>query len=132
EVARLTSAPLLVDGNEAWQDPDELLALLPELQKLRVEVVEQPLPAALADAYRYLKPQSPIKLLADESVTDQADFEELARQFHGINVKMMKARCYFNGLQLLRQAKQHGLFTMVGCMIESSLGISSAMQIAGL
>ena len=132
EAARLTHMPLLLDGNEAWTNPDELATQLNQLQNCRVQLVEQPMPAHLAAEYQYLKPRSPFPLLADESVTDQADMSELKKQFHGLNMKLMKARCYYNGAHLLRQARQHGLFTMVGCMVETSLGISSAMNLASL
>lgn len=136
EVARLLPGhPVLVDGNEAWTDPDALLRFCEQVQRLpalSVQLLEQPLPAALADAYRYLQPRSPWPLIADESVTDEADFADIARQFHVLNMKLMKAGGYLNGIRLLNQARAHGLRTMVGCMVETSLGIWSALQVSGL
>ncbi|RYY20640.1 MAG: dipeptide epimerase [Cytophagaceae bacterium] len=127
--------PLLVDGNEAWPDADSLLQFLEQaaaVPGLNVRLLEQPLPAACAADYRYLHPRTPVPLLADESVTDEADFEEIARQFHGVNVKLMKAGGYQRGIELLRATRAHGLRPMLGCMVETSLGIWSALQISAL
>ncbi|HET9504456.1 MAG TPA: enolase C-terminal domain-like protein [Hymenobacter sp.] len=127
--------PLLVDGNEAWPDADSLLRFLEQaaaVPGLAMRLLEQPLPAALADDYRYLHPRTPVPLLADESVTDDADFADIARQFHGVNVKLMKAGGYQRGIELLRATRAHGLVPMLGCMVETSLGIWSALQLSAL
>ena len=71
-------------------------------------------------------------LLADESVTDTADFAEIAQQFHGVNVKLMKAGGLRRGTELLRQTRAHGLIPMLGCMVETSVGIAAALQISAL
>ena len=133
--AVLPGRPLIIDGNEAWTDADGLLRFLerlPTLPGLRVRLLEQPLPATLAADYRYLRARSPYPLFADESVTDAADFADIARQFHGVNMKLMKAGGYRNGLHLLAQTRAHGLQTMLGCMVETSLGIWSALQLSSL
>ncbi|MBJ6145627.1 enolase C-terminal domain-like protein [Hymenobacter sp. BT559] len=127
--------PLLVDGNEAWPDADSLLQFLEQVAGvpgLVLHLLEQPLPAALADDYRYLRPRTAVPLLADESVTDEADFSDIARQFHGVNVKLMKAGGYQRGIDLLRRTRAQGLLPMLGCMVETSLGIWSALQISAL
>jgi len=133
--AALPGRELLVDGNEAWPDADSLLRFLEQAAQvpgLRMRYLEQPLPAALATDYRYLHPRVKVPLLADESVTDEADFADIARQFHGVNVKLMKAGGYQRGIELLRQTQAHGLVPMLGCMVETSLGIWSALQISAL
>ncbi|MCR5887116.1 dipeptide epimerase [Hymenobacter sp. J193] len=131
----LPGQPLIVDGNEAWADANSLLQFLEACQQLpglQVRVLEQPLPAAAAADYCYLRPRSPFPLFADESVTHDADFADTARQFHGVNMKLMKAGGYRQGLEILRQTRAHSLQTMLGCMVETSLGIWSAMQVSGL
>ncbi len=133
--AAVPGRPLLVDGNEAWPDADSLLRFLEAaaaVPGLRLQLLEQPLPAACAADYRYLHARVAVPLLADESVTDAADFEEIARQFHGVNVKLMKAGGYQRGIELLRQTRAHGLLPMLGCMVETSLGIWSALQVSAL
>jgi L-alanine-DL-glutamate epimerase-like enolase superfamily enzyme len=136
EVAHvLPGHALLVDGNEAWPDADAVLQFLERaaaLPGLNLRFLEQPLPAAFADHYRYLQPRSLVPLLADESVTDTADFADIAQQFHGVNVKLMKAGGYRRGIELLRNTRAHGLMPMLGCMVETSVGIAAAMQISAL
>ena len=127
--------PLLVDGNETWPDADSLLRFLEAaaaVPGLHLHLLEQPLPAACAADYRYLRPRAGVPLIADESVTDEADFEEIAQQFHGVNVKLMKAGGYQRGIELLRRTRAHGLRPMLGCMVETSLGIWSALQVSAL
>ena len=129
QVAAVNHKPLIVDANEAWTDPDSLLLFLEQLKRFRIAFIEQPLPAAQTDAYEYLRQHTPFDIFADESVTNQADFEMLKKQFHGVNMKLMKAGGYLNGLHILEQTRKQGLKTMVGCMVETSLGIWSAMQL---
>ena len=71
-------------------------------------------------------------LVADESVTDTADFAEIAHQFHGVNVKLMKAGGFRRGIELLRATRAHGMLPMLGCMVETSVGIGAALQISAL
>lgn len=136
EVTRLLPGrPLIVDGNEAWLDADSLRRdweQLSPLPGLHVRLLEQPLPAACATDYRALKGQLGCPVFADESVTDQADFADIARQFDGVNMKLMKAGGYLNGLHILHETRAHGLQTMLGCMVETSLGIWSALQVSAL
>lgn len=128
-VAAVTEQPLIIDGNEAWSNPDELIPLLLELKDLPIQFIEQPMPAHEHDAYRYLKKNTPFDIFADESVTDQPDFSQLQPEFHGVNMKLMKAGGYLNGRRILTETRACGLKTMVGCMVETSLGIWSAMQL---
>ncbi|MFC6225366.1 enolase C-terminal domain-like protein [Hymenobacter artigasi] len=136
EVSRaLPGHALLVDGNEAWPNADSVLRFLEEtaaVPGLHLKLLEQPLPAALADDYRYLRPRSSVPLIADESVTDAADFADIAQQFHGVNVKLMKAGGFRRGIDLLRRTRAHGLLPMLGCMVETSVGIAAALEISAL
>jgi len=129
EVSRCTSLPLRVDANEAWKDVEKLIIFIESLKKYNIEFLEQPLPADFNEEYIYLKKNSQLELMADESITNEGNFYILAQQFHGINMKLMKAGGYMNGLKILNEARKHGLKTMIGCMIETTLGISSAMNI---
>jgi L-alanine-DL-glutamate epimerase-like enolase superfamily enzyme len=128
-ITSISSQPLIIDANEGWKDPDQLLSFLQELKAYNIDIIEQPMPAGMDEEYAYVKKQSPFILIADESVCDHADFEQLKHQFHGINMKLMKAGGYLNGLRLLNEARKHEMRTMVGCMVETSLGISSALHL---
>ncbi|MBO2008013.1 enolase C-terminal domain-like protein [Hymenobacter negativus] len=136
EVGRaLPGHALLVDGNETWPDADSVLHFLAQvaaLPGLRLQLLEQPMPAALAADYRYLCLRSPVPLIADESVTDTADFAEIAQQFHGVNMKLMKAGGFRRGIELLRRTRVHRLVPMLGCMVETTVGIAGALQISAL
>jgi GNAT superfamily N-acetyltransferase len=71
-------------------------------------------------------------VIADESMTGPDDLEECARAFHGINVKPMKAGGITPSLEILRQARERGLITMLGCMPESAAGVSATAHLGGL
>jgi L-alanine-DL-glutamate epimerase-like enolase superfamily enzyme len=94
--------------------------------------VEQPLPADMVDAYKYLKKESPLPIMGDESVLNQPKFDELVQQFDMVNMKLMKAGGYINGIRILKEAKARGLRTMIGCMVETTLGIKSAWSLCSL
>lgn len=128
-LSKVSSQPLIVDANEGWKDPEELIRFLHELKSYNIDVIEQPMPAGMEAEYVHVKKHSPFLLIADESVCHHADFETLQHQFHGINMKLMKAGGYLNGLRLLNEARQYNMHTMVGCMIETSLGIASAINL---
>jgi len=124
--------PLIVDANESWTEVEQLIYFLEKIKKQRIEFIEQPMPAAMTEESLYLKKYSPFRLFADESVIDEADFSLLKRMFDGINVKLMKAGGYLNGIRLLKEAKANNMQTMIGCMVETSLGISAGMHLCSL
>jgi len=103
-----------------------------KLKKMKIEFIEQPMPATMTDESAYLKKYSPFPLFADESVTDEAEFGHLKKMFDGINVKLMKAGGYLNALRLLKEAKANGMKTMIGCMVETTLAISSGLHLCSL
>lgn len=124
------SGPLRLDANEAFTTPEEYMQLCDGLKGMNIQFIEQPFPAASFELYRAVKEKSPYLLIADESVTNGDIFPEYKELFHGINVKLMKAGGYMRALKQLRTARELGLKTMLGCMVETSLGISSAMNLA--
>lgn len=130
QLLHISERPLMLEGSESWNDPDKLLAFLKSLDSERVISIEQPMPASMGYAYAHIKNKTPIPIVADESVTDEADFELLREEFHGVNIKLMKAGGYLNAVRLLRLARKYGLMTMIGSMVETSLGIWCAMQLS--
>jgi L-alanine-DL-glutamate epimerase-like enolase superfamily enzyme len=125
---------ICVDANEGWRDRAHALRMIEWLAAdPRVSFVEQPLPAgAPAADHRWLFERSPLPLFADESCHRAADVPRLAACYHGVNVKLMKTGGPVGALRTLRQAKALGLRTMLGCMIESSLGIAAAFHLSAL
>ncbi len=132
EVLRLTSVPLRIDANESFESARETLQFLENFSQIsRIEFLEQPLPSGLHDEALELKKHSQVMLMADESVTSEEVNSYLLERFHAVNIKLMKSGGYLRAIKQLRQAKALGLKTMLGCMVETSLGISSALNIAG-
>ncbi|MGZ3787177.1 MAG: enolase C-terminal domain-like protein [Bacteriovorax sp.] len=132
EILRLTKVPLRVDANESFETATETMKFLSDFSDLkRLEFLEQPLKSHLHDEALLLKKLSPVLLMADESVTKEEINHYFPERFHGVNVKLMKSGGYLKAVKQLRQAKLLGLKTMLGCMVETSLGISSALNIAG-
>ena len=125
---------LRVDANEAWKTRDEALARLEWLARDgKIEFVEQPMPAsATPEDQAWLKDRSPLPLMADESYVYAGDIGRCAAGFHAVNVKLVKCGGVTAGLKALRAAREAGLKTMLGCMIESSLLISAAAHLAEL
>lgn len=132
--ARACGAPaaaalaLRVDANEGWQ-LDEALDLVPRLARLGVELVEQPLPAGDPGGER-LKARTPIPVFVDEDCRTADDLADCARRAHGVNVKLSKCGGLGEALRCATAARDLGLRSMIGCMIESSLGIAAAAQVA--
>ncbi|MGE0640439.1 MAG: dipeptide epimerase [Thermoanaerobaculia bacterium] len=126
-----TKQAIRVDANEGWTF-DGALERLPELAKLGIEFVEQPLPAAELEATRELRKRSPLPFVADESVHDAKDIPKLAGAFDGVNLKLAKCGGIAPARQLISTARAHGLKILVGCMVESSLGIAAALAVAPL
>ena len=132
EILKLTNVPLRIDANESFTSAAETLKFLETFSNIdRLEFLEQPLHSSLHEEALELKKYSKVFLMADESVTKEDINEYYPQRFHGINVKLMKAGGYMRAIKQLRQAKILGLKTMLGCMVETSLGISSALNISG-
>ena len=130
EVQKYYTGPLRLDANEAYDDPAAFLKLTDDLKDVPIQFIEQPFAARNFEMYREIKGKSGFLIFADESLTSGEVTPEFKELFDGVNVKLMKAGGYMRGLKQLRTARELGLKTMLGCMVETSLGISSAMNIA--
>jgi L-Ala-D/L-Glu epimerase len=122
---------LRVDANAAWT-PKSTLRIVPLLQELGVEFVEQPLPPADLDGLRFIRERSALPIIADESCLVAADIPKLAGVVDGINIKLAKCGGLREALRMIAVARAHDMLVMAGCMIESSLGITAAAQFAPL
>ncbi|MDV6374023.1 dipeptide epimerase [Deinococcus arenicola] len=122
---------LRVDANAAWTRP-QAKRMLGVLDAVRVEFVEQPLAADDLVGHAELRRLSRVPVVADESLHHVRDVIALAEAFDGVNLKLAKLGGPLQALAALRLARAHGLGVMMGCMIESSLGISAAAHLAGL
>ncbi|MCU0423406.1 MAG: hypothetical protein MUC81_11400 [Bacteroidia bacterium] len=132
KLSGFTNQPIIIDPNEAFTNADEVLQFLEQTKNYNLLLLEQPMPADKIDDYVYLKANSNIPVMADESICDGADFNLLKQQFDVVNMKLMKAGGYLNGIRILKEAQLHGMKTMIGCMVETSIGIGSALNCCGL
>jgi L-alanine-DL-glutamate epimerase-like enolase superfamily enzyme len=131
-VREATDRPLRVDANEGWHDKQQALERIRWLQKMGVELIEQPLPAAMVEETAWLKERVDIPIIADEAVKRAGDIPKLAGAYDGINIKLMKAGGIQEAIRMIHIARAVGLKIMLGCMIESSVAISAAAQISPL
>jgi L-Ala-D/L-Glu epimerase len=130
-VRGVTDVPLQVDVNEYWT-VDETLDALPRLAALGVEYCEQPIPAREALETPQLKRRAPIPIYLDENCHTSADVADCARVAHGVNVKLARAGGIREAIRVVHAARALGLGVMLGCMVETGLGIAAGAQVASL
>jgi L-alanine-DL-glutamate epimerase-like enolase superfamily enzyme len=132
-VAEVSNAVLWVDANEAFP-PDEALEVARELKEIGVGMIEQPVPAfAGPDALRGVtEAAKPLPVIADEGAISARDVPKLAGCASGVNVKLAKCGGIRRALAMIHTARAQGMLVMLGCMVETSLGIAAAAQISGL
>src|SRR5437773_1823134 len=126
-VRAATRLPLMADVNEYWS-LDEALEYLPQME---LEYCEQPLPAGDADGPE-LKRRSPLPIYVDEDCHTLADVAACAERAHGINIKLAKSGGIREAVRMAHAARALGLGVMLGCMVESGLGIAAGAHIASL
>jgi L-Ala-D/L-Glu epimerase / N-acetyl-D-glutamate racemase len=129
-VRAVSDLPLQVDVNE-WWSLDEALESLPQLAELGVEYCEQPLRAG-DPAGPELKRRSPLPVYVDEDCHTLGDVAPCAERAHGVSMKLAKSGGIREAVQMVHAARALGLGVMLGCMVESGLGISAGAQIASL
>ncbi|MEY4037879.1 MAG: hypothetical protein RIR67_189, partial [Bacteroidota bacterium] len=124
ELRKHSTAIFRIDANCGW-GVDETITNAIELKKLGVEFLEQPLKADDWDGHKEVFTHSVLPIVADESCIKEEDVSKCFNHFHGVNIKLAKCGGLTPGRRMLQEAKQLGLKTMVGCMTESTVGISA-------
>jgi L-alanine-DL-glutamate epimerase-like enolase superfamily enzyme len=122
-----SSLPLQVDVNEYWSLA-EALELLPQME---IEYCEQPLPAGDPDGPE-LKRRSPVPIYVDEDCHTLADVAPCAEIAHGVTIKLAKSGGIREAVRMTHAARALGLGVMLGCMVETGLGIAAGAQVASL
>lgn len=131
ELRRHTTAIFRIDANTSWT-ADQTIDLAPKLKELGVEFIEQPLAPNDWDGMRRVFRDSALPVIADESCLVEEDVPRCAGFFHGINIKLTKAGGLTPARRMIARARELGLKVMVGCMTESSVGISAIAQLLPL
>ena len=123
-----TDAVFRVDANAGWT-VEETLRKAPVLKELGVEFIEQPLPPEDWAGMKEVFPRCALPMVADESCRAEADVDRCGECFHGINIKLVKCGGLTPARRMIARARQLGLKVMIGCMTESTVGISAIAQL---
>ena len=130
-VREVFAGPIRVDANTGWE-PDDAVALLPHLERLGVELIEQPFPPRRLDQLRWLQERSSLPIVADESCVFIEDLDGLVGVVDGVNVKLAKCGGIGPAKRMLERAHELGFRTFLGCMEETQVGIAGSAVVASL
>jgi L-alanine-DL-glutamate epimerase-like enolase superfamily enzyme len=125
------AGPIRVDANIGWT-PASAAAIVPQLVRLGVELIEQPFPPRQYGWLRDLQAISPLPIVADESAVDIEDLDALVGVVDGVNVKLAKCGGVGPAARMLARARELGFRTFLGCMEETSVGIAASAAVASL
>ncbi len=128
ELRRFSTAVFRIDANGAWT-ASQTIAMAPTLRELGVEFIEQPLKADDWAGMEKVAHHSVLPIIADESCLVEADVDHCGLHFNGINIKLTKCGGLTPALRMIKRGKELGLKIMVGCMTESTVGISAIGQL---
>ena len=126
-----TGAAVTVDANCAWSR-DEAVEKLAELERIGIEFAEQPVAADDVEGLSYVREHTSVPIFADESCPTSADIPRVAHAVDGIVIKLMKCGGLIDAVRMARMAKERGLRTLIGCMMETSLALTAAAHISPL
>jgi L-alanine-DL-glutamate epimerase-like enolase superfamily enzyme len=130
-VRAVFDGPIRVDANTGWT-PEDALAILPDLERLGVELIEQPFLPRRLDQLRWLQERSSLPIVADESCVFPEDLDGLVGVVSGVNVKLAKCGGIGPARLMLERARELGFRTFLGCMEETSVGIAGSAVVASL
>lgn len=129
-IRKITDVPLCVDVNQGWKDKQEALDKIHWLKEQGVVFVEQPMNRRDLSAMAWLTQHSPLPTIADEGVQRLIDVSRLKGAYSGINIKLMKCTGMREAHKMMNLARSLGMKVMIGCMTETSCGISAASQLS--
>ena len=129
-IRSVTNCPLCVDVNQGWTDRVMALETIYWLKENGVVLVEQPMPKTAIDDMAWLTQNSPLPTIADESLQRLPDVLKAHGVYSGINIKLMKCTGMREAHQMLTLARSLDMKVMIGCMTETSCGVSAAAQLA--
>ena len=129
-IREITDLPIAVDANQGWKDRQQALDMILWLHSQGIVMVEQPMPKEQLDDIAWITEQSPVPVFADESIQRLKDITVLKGAFSGINIKLMKCTGMREAHKMLTLGRALGMKVMLGCMTETSCGISAAAQLS--
>ncbi len=120
-----------IDANGSW-GIDDAVRILAEMPTERVELIEQPFPASADENWRRLRQTTTIPLFMDESIESADDVMRAKTLADGINIKIQKSGRLETAVEAMQTSRRLGLKVMLGCMVESSVGIAAAWHLSSL
>jgi L-alanine-DL-glutamate epimerase-like enolase superfamily enzyme len=131
-ILEVWQGPFSVDANQGWQNAEETLDFVHSLKEMGALFIEQPFAREDLKKSRWLTENSPLPIVADESIKRLNDLDTIADCFQGINIKLMKSTGLHEAFKLIQEAKKRGLKIVLGCMAESSLAVSAMANFSSL
>lgn len=131
ELRKHSDAIFRVDANCAWS-VEETLLNAKEFKELGVEFIEQPLKSNDSEGMKSVFLNSDLPIIADESCITETDVDICKESFHGVNIKLAKCGGITPALRMIENARSANMKVMMGCMTESSIGISAIAQLLPL
>ncbi len=132
-VREVTNVPLYVDVNQGWKDKNKALDMIYWLKEKGVVFVEQPMPKDQVDDMAWLTEYSPLPTMADEAFQRLPDIvDKIKGVYSGINIKLMKSTGLYEAQKMITVARTLGMKVMLGCMTETSCGVSAVSQLSPL
>lgn len=129
-IRSVTDKPLYVDVNQGWKDKHQALDIIHWLKEKGIVLVEQPMPKTQLDDMAWLTEHSPLPTVGDEAIQRLPDVVKAHGVYSGINIKLMKCTGMRESHKMLLLARSLGMKVMIGCMTETSCGISAASHLA--
>ena len=129
-IRSVTDKPMSGDANQGWTDRQQALDLIGWLKERGFLYVEQPLPKERVDDLAWLTERSPLPIIGDEGVQRLPDVRKALGVYSGINIKLMKSTGMREAQKMLQLARGLGMKVMLGCMTETSCGISAAAHLS--
>ena len=131
-IRSVTNLPLVVDANQGWTDREQALDMIFWLHEHGVLMAEQPMPKEQIDDTAWLTERSPIPIIADEACQRLCDINRLKGAYSGINIKLMKCTGIREAYKMMVYARAEGMKVMIGCMTETSCGVTAAASLSPL
>ena len=130
-ISSVTSQTLFVDVNQAWEDMDQALIKTNRLVGMGVRLIEQPFRRGMVQKAKVINDETGVPVIADEDVRQFSDIGKLVKCYDGFNIKLMKCGGIYEAFRMIKEARKYGMKILLGCMTESSIGVSAVAQLAG-
>ena len=131
-IRSISDKPIYVDANQGWPTKEHALMMCQWLAEQGVVLIEQPMPKHMNEEHGWLCEQVELPIIADEACQTYADIAGLQPYYDGINIKLMKCGGVAEARKMIALARELGMQIMIGCMTETSAGISAATTLSPL